>query len=152
MTTTSTNMNESLDHEWGQCPAGAVQGLVQKLRVRRRRRQAQKVVAVAGMLAIICVTAFLALPKRPYDPELAGLHCSEVLALADDLIAGRLDDLTRGQIVAHCRQCRKCHNKIVALRAAHEQSATPRSEPQADDRTARQQPAADLRWQLALYR
>ncbi|MFG0334704.1 MAG: hypothetical protein ACF8TS_15210 [Maioricimonas sp. JB049] len=144
-------MNQSHDHEWRQCPAGEVQGLVQKLRTRRRRRRAQKVGALGGMLAILCATAFLALPQQPYDPVLAGMRCSEVLAMADDLIAGKLDDLTRGRIIEHCEQCGACHDKIVAMQDAVQESATPRDGPQTDDRTVRQPPAADSRWQLALY-
>lgn len=148
MTTAVTNMNDSDEQRWDPCPAGTVQGLVTSLRRRRRRRQVQKLSAVAGMLAIVCLSAFFAMPQRICDRELAGIRCSEVLALADDLIANRLDDITRGRIVAHCRECESCHRTIEAMRASLGLPALSPDDNRTEDHAADRE-HEPVPWQLA---
>ena len=150
MTTAVTNMNDSDEQRWDPCPQGTVQGLVTSLRRRRRRRQVQKLSAVTGMLAVVCLSAYLALPQRVCDRELAGIRCSEVLALADDLIANKLDDLTRGRIVAHCRECESCHRTIQAMRASLGLPAPSLDDNDGENQAAEEQ-RAPIKWQLAFH-
>ncbi|MEW4527303.1 hypothetical protein [Maioricimonas sp. JC845] len=150
MTTAVPNMNEPQEENWQPCPKGAVQTLVTSLRRRRRRQQVQKVGGVVGMLAIVCVSAFLAIPRQTCDPELAGIRCSEVLALADDLIAGKLDDLTKGRIISHCKECEHCHRKILELRASLGVPAPSTDDGDAEDRAVERNAQA-IKWQVALH-
>jgi len=67
--------------------------------------------AASGALLVILFTGppDWGTPQNPIlDFRIGGVTCAEVRAMADDLMAGRLDEATAGRIRAHLEACPHC--------------------------------------------
>ena len=76
-----------------------------------------------GVVAMIAVGVTLFLAARnvggPGDGQsIGGVWCSDVMELAEDYVAGRLDAAVMEQVTAHIAGCPNCREKIDELRAS----------------------------------
>ena len=108
------------DESWRDCPAGEVDALARRLRSRTRMQAARRF--TTGVVAMIAVGVTLFLAARDvgepgYGKSIGGVWCSDVMELAEDYVAGRLDAAIMEQVTAHIAGCPSCREKIDELRA-----------------------------------
>ena len=101
--------------EWEACPAGALQGLSQRLRSRRRIRTIRNCAAVVVVM-MLGVAAF-SIPRTSVEPGRHGrLTCREVQAKAADYLAHRLSPAVHEEFREHLDRCAHCREIVEDVR------------------------------------
>lgn len=105
-----------------------------QLQQRRRRQQFKKVSAGVVCLAVMLLAGLYALPQlSPAEPSFGGIVCSDVQQMADDYIAGHIDEVTAARIDAHLKACDHCREMMSSLQ---ETSAAALRPPETDQSLA----------------
>ena len=114
---------KSADESWTSCPAGEVDALSRRLRSQTRMQTARRYGVRAAAMVVVGVTLFL-IARNPGGPEsgqkIGGVWCSDVMELAEDYVAGKLDAAVMAQVTAHIDDCPHCREKINELRSGSE--------------------------------
>jgi hypothetical protein len=107
--------------QWTPCPPGEVQRLVGRLRRRRQWQTYRGGAAVAARL-VLGAAGYWTAPtweSVAHPPK----TCQEVIALAPDYFAGRLDRTTAASMRHHLDGCRACREHLDAIQG-HSHHAT----------------------------
>ena len=89
---------------WDNCRAGQVRELVNHLHRRHRIRVYQRGIMAASIMLMIGFTGYYLFS----EPTYGGIGCTKVHELAPELLAGRIDAETAGQIRVHLAKCEAC--------------------------------------------
>lgn len=102
--------------QWQPCPPGEVGNLVARLRRTRRQDRLQKAAAGLVCVAIVAVAGLYAIPRfGRSEPTYGGIACSEVQELAEQYMAGQLDEDRLGQIDVHLEACEHCQQFVARM-------------------------------------
>jgi hypothetical protein len=109
--------------EWEACPAGALQGLSQRLRSRRRIRTIRKCAAVVVVLMLgVSAVSFSLMPAK-HGP----LTCREIREKAGDYLAHRLSPAVDQEFREHIGHCAHCRDIVEAARQKLKASPPPQA-------------------------
>lgn len=104
------------DSDWTPCPEGTLQGMVGRLRARRRRTIAVRAACAAGVVAAILLAAGFVSTRHASDDYLhGGLYCSQVRPALPDYRAGKLHGEFLSQVEQHLAECPPCRRALNAL-------------------------------------
>ncbi len=111
-------MSRSSTDNWNACPRGELKSLSTRLRARRTRRNWARSFATLALVACAGVGAWSLAPQMEamMDFKIAGIHCSRVLALAQEYAAHKLDPQVEEQIKTHIHRCPRCYLRFKAMR------------------------------------
>lgn len=95
---------------WAACEAGDLRRVVRRLRVRRRDRQAARVIGTGGAAAVLVLVGFIALAQFRGTPQYnyGNIACDSVRENLPDYMAGRVDKHLAAKINRHLAVCPKC--------------------------------------------
>lgn len=135
------------DMQWTPCQEGEIQHLIGRLRHRRRWRTYGRGAAVAALMLLAASGYWAAVAGR--TAGLRSLSCRQVIALAPDFFAGRLDDGTAAAIRHHLAGCRSCREHLADMQRHPSHAAI--IQPAADHRAAIPAPTATVAHLVAAH-
>lgn len=112
-------MNElpSPQDGWNTCPPGALIQAVQHGQRRDRMNRVRPYLLTATLAVLALAVAVRQYSQRPVtDLEYAGIRCSTVVSLLEDLAANKLETAIKQQVEAHLQLCVACRS--VQMRSA----------------------------------
>lgn len=110
---TSGGKQHGPQESWQPCQSGEIAGLVKGLRSRRSRQTAHRALVGVVAFGVLLVAGLYAVPRLGgVERDYGGITCSEVVAHADDYIAGTLEPAVAGKIDVHLAQCDHCRRAI----------------------------------------
>ena len=119
MSTPANNPNQTTA-DWGECPAGELQGLGQSLRQRHAKKQQARLAGTVLPMIVVLLAAWCTIDgggARNADPQVASITCEQCFAQFEQYHAHLTDSQdVPEEIVAttesHLAYCEKCRDKF----------------------------------------
>jgi hypothetical protein len=123
-------MTESMlrTSDWEACESGDLRRFVRGLRVRRRDRQAARVIGIGGAAAVLVLVGFIALTQLRGAPQYnyGNIACQDVRDDLPDYMAGRVDEQLAKKIDLHLAACPECGPMFQNMKSEMSTAQNPR--------------------------